>query len=596
MKKIILSVIFGLLLFLPIKASARDNVTDWYIKQFDTEFVVGRDSTLVVTERITADCGNLPDKHGIFRVLPTKIKKTHSDEISTPVYLYSITDFNDKKIPYTESKDYTNNTITWKIGNANKTVQGVNNYKIVYEVKNIILMDNPSFDEFYWNLNGAFWDLEIDNFSAKVIFPEKFDSSLSELSAYSGGYQTKVNELVGVSWTDNHTLSATSKQTLLEHTGITVSATAPKGIFTPYVLTDRDNEYYIQKTLFNYDLKKELPMLYNALIAIGILFPFGIFYLCLYLFRRYGKDPRFYKTIMPEFEIPKNLAPMEMGLVMTNGRRANHFITASIIHLAVTGYIRIEKIAKKNIWGKEDYKLILLNKSLVKLAPSEQEILKGLFGPSLENDAVLLSVLENQFITTVNASTNEAKKKLKEADLIDEVGKTLMIVMIILSFILFSGSIILLIISGWLVFGFALSSIIMFFFAIFMPRHTLKGLELAWRIKGFKLYMTKAEKYRQKYNEKENIMEKFLPYAILFKITDQWIKNMQNIYGAEYVAHYTPIWFYGGNFNNFDAKQFNSMISNFSTSMNATMVASSSGAGGGGFSGGGGGGGGGGGW
>jgi uncharacterized membrane protein len=264
--------------------------------------------------------------------------------------------------------------------------------------------------------------------------------------------------------------------------------------------------------------------------------------------------------------------------------------------LAVNGYIKIKKIAKKNIWGKEDYKLILLNKSLAKLAPSEQEILKGLFGPSLENDAVLLSVLEDQFITTVNASTYEAKKKLKEAGLIDEVGKTLMIVMIILSFILFSGSIILLIISGWLAFGFALSAIIMFFFAIVMPRHTLRGLELAWRIKGFKLYMTKVEKYRQQFNEKENIMEKFLPYAILFKITDQWIKNMQNIYGASSMAHYTPIWFYGGNFNNFDAKQFNSMISNFSTSMNATMVASSSGAGGGGFSGGGGGGGGGGGW
>ena len=124
----------------------------------------------------------------------------------------------------------------------------------------------------------------------------------------------------------------------------------------------------------------------------------------------------------------------------------------------------------------------------------------------------------------------------------------------------------------------------------------MAGLELAWRIKGFKLYMETAEKYRQQFNEKENILEKFLPYAILFKITDLWIRKMKDIYGEKYVACFMPLWFVGGNFQNFDANSFNSMISDFSSNMNSTMVASSSGVGGGGFSGGGGGGGGGGGW
>ena len=37
---------------------ARENVTDWYIKNFETEIVVNKDSTLDITEWITADCGN----------------------------------------------------------------------------------------------------------------------------------------------------------------------------------------------------------------------------------------------------------------------------------------------------------------------------------------------------------------------------------------------------------------------------------------------------------------------------------------------------------------------------------------------------------
>lgn len=125
------------------------------------------------------------------------------------------------------------------------------------------------------------------------------------------------------------------------------------------------------------------------------------------------------------------------------------------------------------------------------------------------------------------------------------------------------------------------------------------------QIKGFKLYMDTAEKYRQKFNEKENIVpagrqvfEKFLPYAIMFGITKEWTKKMRRIYGEEYFNHYHPIWFVGPNFASFNADSLASEISSMSSHMSSTISSSpsSSGSGGGGFSGGGGGGGGGGGW
>ena len=74
----------------------------------------------------------------------------------------------------------TNKTITWKIGDANKTVRGLNYYKIVYEVKNAVRFGNPDFDELYWNLLGTFWQIDIDNFSAELVFHQKSINRMSK--------------------------------------------------------------------------------------------------------------------------------------------------------------------------------------------------------------------------------------------------------------------------------------------------------------------------------------------------------------------------------------------------------------------------------
>ena len=76
---------------------ARENVTDWYIKDFDSRIIVRSDSSLEITEKITADCGRGVDKHGIFRVLPESVN-VDGKIIRMPVKLISITDFNGKSI------------------------------------------------------------------------------------------------------------------------------------------------------------------------------------------------------------------------------------------------------------------------------------------------------------------------------------------------------------------------------------------------------------------------------------------------------------------------------------------------------------------
>jgi len=143
--------------------------------------------------------------------------------------------------------------------------------------------------------------------------------------------------------------------------------------------------------------------------------------------------------------------------------------------------------------------------------------------------------------------------------------------------------------------SFLISAIILFIFGILMPSRTQKGAELLLKIEGFKLYMETAERYRQKFNEKENIFEKFLPYAIVFGIVELWIKAMEKIYGQDFYNNYHPVWFYGTSISSFSTSDFNSAMNSLSSSISSS-TGTSSGAGGGGFAGGGGGGGGGGGW
>jgi uncharacterized membrane protein len=128
-----------------------------------------------------------------------------------------------------------------------------------------------------------------------------------------------------------------------------------------------------------------------------------------------------------------------------------------------------------------------------------------------------------------------------------------------------------------------------------MRRFTPRGAELNWRINGFKLYMNTAEKYRSRFQEQEGLIEKLLPYAILFGITKKWLQKMREIYGAEYFANYHPA-FMAGSLATLDFDSFMSTVNEISTSISSNVSPSSSGSGGGGSVGGGGGGGGGGGW
>jgi len=392
---IILGVFFA---FLSAGGVIAQTQTDWIIRDFASTITVNTDSSLLVEETIAADCDNLPNKHGIFRIVPTR---TNAGNVTfdTPIRLVRITDFNGTPVKYSETADRFNHTVIWKIGDPDVTVTGLNYYKITYQVKNAIRSGDAGFDEFYWNLSGNFWEIPIEKYSAQIVFPVGISQANSQVDYYTGYFGEKGKDLAVYSWIADNTLQFDSTQAIQPGQGITASVAFPKGIITPYV-----PGFFEQ---------------YGAYL--WFLVPIAVFALCYRVWLKYGKDPRVDKTTTPEFKIPENLAPMEMGMLYSNSTFKTEMIAATLVDLAVKKYIAIEEIKKTGIFGGTDFKFTKTKTAadFASLSGYEKALVDGMIGP---NDTVLLSSLKNKFYEHIPAIKKAATETLSKKDLIAPAG------------------------------------------------------------------------------------------------------------------------------------------------------------------------------
>ena len=553
-------------------SQARMNVDDWYIQDFTSRINVNQDSTLDIIETIIADCGSATGKHGIFRILPTSTM-IDGEKMQIPIILESITDQDGHELEYVKSVD--TDTVTWKIGDPNVTVHGVNVYKIKYKVKNVIRFGNTEFDEFYWNLNGNFWDLQADHFRAEVIFPESVNEKNATVEYYTGTLGSKSKDLANYHWTAPSVLEFESIGMLDVRQGITASVIFPKNIFTPYQPTFWE-KYGVYFFLF---------------------IPLAILILCFWLWSRYGKDPKMDKTVIAEYEIPGNLSPMEIGMLEKYGAFDNKLITAEIVFLATKGLITIKEMHDKILFFDfKDYELVRQENPEAEqlLNAAQHKILEHVFSGS---QAKKLSSLKNSFYKHIWGIKESANKLLHDKKLVISTGLYLKSAYQVLTIMMCIVAVFSIIFSLILSLTFFVSAIIILILSFFMPQRTPKGAELEWKVKGFRLFMETVDKDRAAFYEKENIFEKLLPYAIVFGITKEWANRMQEIYGEEFSSH-VPVW-YVGSTGTFDADSFSGAMDSLSSEIATNTSApsnSSSGSSGIGGSGGGGGGGGGGGW
>ncbi|MDQ2952275.1 MAG: DUF2207 domain-containing protein, partial [Chloroflexota bacterium] len=461
-----------------------------------------------------------------------------------------------------------------KIGDADRTVSGRQRYRIAYAAQGV-LNGFPDHDELFWNVTGSQWPVPILAASATVRAPAAFSQS----SCFAG----PVGSTASCGATSNIANGAvfTSGRALQPGDDFTIVAGLRKGVVTEPrpILEDRPREIWEFFDLAPLWLGLAASVAFGGLAMV---------------FRRWytsGRDDRAHETIVPEYEPPGKLHPAQIGLLIDE-RADTLDVTATIVDLAVRGYLSITELPKEGLLGSRDWLLTRMRDG-DGLEPYEVVIFDGLF---TGGDEVRLSALKRHFYTSLAKAQSELyADSVKHGWFTVDPARTratyaaIGVGLVVLAGIVAAGF-------GYIAGGgvvgvaAAIPAIALIAASGAMPAKTRAGSDLERQSLGFQRYMEVAEKDRQAFAEKEQIFAAYLPYAIVFRCVDQWARAFA---GIDLTAA-TSSWYTGANMANFSAMNMSRDLSSFSENISTAIASTPGGSGGSGFSGGGSGGGGGG--
>lgn len=557
------------------------------IQSFASDIDVREDGTIAVTERI--DYFFAAPRHGIYRDIPVRYD-VDGKTVIVPVQVLGVSDAEGNGIGYQVIKE--RNFTRVKIGDPNVTITGAQTYVISYSAAGAIRygLENPDThkmqDQLYWNVTGFEWQVPIRRVSATVRLPAAAAEEDIATKCYTGPYGSTAEDCV--KGARGSVASFGANDTLTAVVGF------PEGIVAKL-------------------LPKAPGILELAAPFLPLLLPVAVVGLLTLLWWTRGRDPAGKGTLVVEYDPPQGLTPAEVGVILDEDAGLKD-VSAIIVDLAVRGYLKIREIEKQGLLLKStDYEFERLKDFTndATLKPFEERLLVALFGGA----GKIARVSDIKEGHTFYDDLPKIKRKLYDRLTSDGYFPTdpakvraayaavgIVVIVIMFMFVgpgfMFSGTV-----AGNTGLGIFFSGVAVLLFAPLMPRKTPKGVEALEHALGFREYLDKAEKYRMKWQETENVFEKFLPYAMVFGVVDKWTKAFEGMnvppptwyegrsaFGA--TGSFNPVMFYGA---------LAAMNSSMSTAMTSRPQQSSSGSGfssggGGGFSGGGFGGGGGGSW
>ncbi len=563
----------------------------WEISSFNDDIKIGQDSNMVVAETIVADYTSDPH-HGLLRKIPVIYHDQRGAEFSLDLEIQSITDEQGKAWPYQSYMEGQN--IVFKIGDANILLSKPATFRITYLLTGALTYF-ADHDELYWNVTGNEWPVAIKHADAKVSLPQEVNLQKLQATCFSGPVGTSTSNCSKK--IKNNLITFETSSALNSGAGLTIVAGFPKGIVTEiprrYVTTRNANR--IQNAG-----RPALPAGFNYFF---FLLPLAVFAFLFYQWYTRGRDPKSdHTTIMPFYKPPDDLSPGEVGTIVDE-KVDMQDITSTIIDLAVRGYLQIiEHKDKILVFDNTDYELKSLKDFTndQKLKEHEKLMLLRIFA---RGDKVFLSELKATFYREIQPVKDSIYNGVvakgyfaKNPDVVRKAYKTFGAGTIMAAFLGFFYITVLPLLPFLAI---IISGVLISAFGQVMPAKTKKGTETYYKILGLKEYIKTAEKDRLKFQEKENVFEKLLPYAMVLGVAEKWTKTFEGIYQTP------PNWYTSTdpNFmNNFTTLYLLDRLNHATNSMNTAFASSphsAAGGGsgfGGGFSGGGFGGGGGGSW
>src|ERR1700693_6192795 len=571
-------VLIALIGFITLSGAATATAKELRIENFDAHIVVASNGTIDVTETIRAHfIGS--NWHGLYRSIPVEYVTPQGLNYTLFLDVKGVTDGSGRRLKFDSSRVRHYRELTIYIPNADNSVQTIS---IEYTISDAIKFFEDH-DELYWNVTGDEWDVPIQSAHAKIILPA--GASSIRATAFTGVYGSRAKDAeMDVA---GNGVEVQTTAPLPYHGGLTVAVAIDKGAIQEPTAVD----------LFVRFLRSNWPLF----------LPVVVFCLMFYLWWTRGRDPRL-RPIAAQYEPPNQLTPGEAGTLVDNSANMRD-ITASIVDLAVRGYLVIEEVQKERVLGlmhEKDYNFILQKdrSQWSALKAHEQALLDGFFTMGTAGETISMDSLQNRFYKTLPVMRSGIFDSLVSQGFYrrrpDSVRFAYIGPGVVVSALIIWGG-------GALgramgiapvpfIIGGIVSGLIICGFGWFMPAHTEQGTRALEGVLGFEDFLNHVEADRFNRTIKTpQMFEKFLPFAMAFGVEKNWSKAFDGIMTQPpgwYRGSSGPI-FYPVNFTN----NLNGMSSRASSVMaSAPRSSSGSGFGGGGSSGGGFGGGGGGGF
>ncbi|MFN2521391.1 MAG: DUF2207 domain-containing protein [Candidatus Limnocylindria bacterium] len=566
----------------------------WVIERFHADIAIVQTGELVINEAIDVDFGTL-EKHGIFRNIPVRYEFDAKNDRVYELTVVSVTDAAGKAWKYERSQDGAYEVI--KIGDADKTISGKQTYRIAYRVEGTLNAFDDH-DELFWNVNGGDWPVPMRAVSATVRLPGAIVRS-----ACFEGFRGATEPCRVAATPDSADYTAARPLGTGEQLTI-VTGLRKDAVAAPVPLLrakPRELLQYFELT----------PLILGASLATLVV---GLAVVAR-LWWRHGRDREYRKRlylnddgaeqirpllgpdpVVVEYEPPDKLRPAQLGVVLDE-RADTKDCTATIIDLAVRGYLTISEEPKAWIFSSPDWLIRRAKPADDQLAPFEKRLYDGLFAGREE---VKLSKLKGTFAPTLASAEDDLYADAVKRRWFSRDPRTTTQLWFGLGVAVIAAGAGLAYVWG-MFFGAALVGVALAIVglafvvaAASMPARTAVASETLRRALGFRMYMVTAEKDRAAFAEKANLFSDYLPYAIVFGCVGKWAKAFSGVD----TAAATSSWYAGA--HGFQAANFSSNLQNFSSTMSSTIASTPGGHGSSGFSGGssggGGGGGGGGSW
>ena len=324
-----------------------------------------------------------------------------------------------------------------------------------------------------------------------------------------------------------------------------------------------------------------LPLAIPPLVLLGML----------RLWRARGRDPEL-APIATRYDPPEWMTPAELG-TLVDGKPDMRDITATIVDLAVRGFLHIEQTENEVLFGlfsNKDYRFTLRKPrdEWRGLKDHERGLLDALFSGGLET--VELSDLKNKFYKHLPALREGLYKMLVARGFYTARPDRVRILYIVAGAV---GGGALAVASGTImtalgmqpVAGVAagiLSGVIVMLFGWIMPARTISGTRELEKVLGFQEFLSQVEGDRLKRMvQTPEMFEKYLPYAMALAVEENWARAFDGI------SQQPPQWYTGpGGVHAFRPSAFTSDLGRMSTQAAAAMSSSPRSSGGSGFSGG----------